>query len=285
MAILFGILTACTNAFAVTTQHIASTSSTSQRGWHLIAYLFRHPLWLLGWIGLIGSLVFQAFALHFGTLSSVQPVLLTELVFALVLRRFWLRQDIRRPTWIAALATCVLLSIFLASSAPRGVPTSPTREKWIVMLVVVGVILLTSVVLGQSGSPSRRAASLSFATSVSWAVEACFIKAATDSFNPGGIAGALSRWPIYAFAIGGLLGLLLEQWTLHVGPLKVSLPILVIVDPIVSVILGVGIFAEHFEAGTLRLVLGIVAFVAMCATTFVMTQTTPIDMTGEVRKI
>jgi len=29
-------------------------------------FLFRQPLWLLGWVALFGSLIFQALALHFG---------------------------------------------------------------------------------------------------------------------------------------------------------------------------------------------------------------------------
>jgi hypothetical protein len=44
----------------------------------------------------VGSYVFQAVALHNGPMSVVQPVLVTELVFVLVLRRVWIGQDVTR---------------------------------------------------------------------------------------------------------------------------------------------------------------------------------------------
>ena len=282
MYVLFGILTALTNAVAVTTQHIASTSSShGDRGWRLVLFLLRNPLWLFGWIALVGSLLFQALALHFGPLSSVQPILLTELVFALLLRRVWLRQSVRSTTWSAAIVTCIGLSVFLVVLQPKGNPHPPTSTGWITTIVISCAAVIGLVLAGRTGTPKRRAAIFAIATSISWAVEACFIKAATDSFSPGGLMGALSRWPIYAFAIGGLVGLLLEQTTLHVGPLKVSLPLIVIVDPVLSVVLGVTLFAEHFSTQWLHLVLGISAFAVTCVAAFIMTQTSPETMISD----
>lgn len=48
-----------------------------------------------------------------------------------------------------------------------------------------------------------------------------------------------ARWPVYALAAAGLATEVLEQATLHVGPLSVSQPLLVIVDPITSIMLSV----------------------------------------------
>jgi len=91
--LLFALLTALANALAVMSQHMASTMSVApEPWWRLVWRLVRHPLWLLGWLALGGSLLFQALALHFGTLSLVQPVLVIELVAALALRRWWLGQ-------------------------------------------------------------------------------------------------------------------------------------------------------------------------------------------------
>ena len=77
---------AFSNAVNLMTQHSASVSAPKrEKGWRLVAYLFRQPLWLLGWIAAVGGFAFQAIALHFGQLSVVQPILVTELVFVLVL--------------------------------------------------------------------------------------------------------------------------------------------------------------------------------------------------------
>ena len=80
-------------------------------GWRLVGYLFRQPLWLLGWIAAVGGFAFQAVAVHYGQLSVVQPILVTELVFVLVLRRVWIGQDVARAAWVAVLAVCGALAI------------------------------------------------------------------------------------------------------------------------------------------------------------------------------
>ncbi|MEO9181280.1 MAG: hypothetical protein ABI298_06485, partial [Acidimicrobiales bacterium] len=131
MTLLFALLTSITNALAVTLQHIASTSDTKKSsGWKFVAFLLRHPLWLLGWVALCGSLVFQALALHFGPLSEVQPILVTELVVALALRRLWLRQSIRWVTWLAAAVTGGGLVIFLIAASPTSRSFLPTTSSW-----------------------------------------------------------------------------------------------------------------------------------------------------------
>jgi hypothetical protein len=94
VVIVFALLAALSNAVNVTTQHIASTADTrGSSGWRLVVYLFRSPLWLFGGVALAGAFIFQALALHVGLLSVVQPLMATELIFALVLRQFWIHQS------------------------------------------------------------------------------------------------------------------------------------------------------------------------------------------------
>jgi len=121
MVIVFALLAALSNAVNEATQHIASTAAPPKSsGWRLVVYLFRSPLWLFGWVALIAAFVFQALALAKGQLSIVQPVLATELVFMLVLRRVWIGQSIRPITWSAAAVTCAGLAVFIAAREPGG---------------------------------------------------------------------------------------------------------------------------------------------------------------------
>jgi drug/metabolite transporter (DMT)-like permease len=250
-----------------------------------VIYLVKNPLWLFGWVGLVGSLIFQALALHFGPLATVQPVLIVELVFALGLRRLWLRQSIRSLTWTAAVVTVMGLVIFLAVASPTGSPHTPTLNSWLLAIAISTVAIIVLSISGQFGSPSRRAALLATATSISWALEACFIKATTDSFSPHGLCGALQRWPIYAFVLCGIAGLLLEQSTLHVGPLKISLPFIVILDPIASIALGVALYREHFATPTWGIAVGAAAFIVTAVAVTVMTQTSPASMDQELGRL
>ncbi len=131
MTILAALAAAFCNALNLVTQHIASTSDPEHsKGWRFVRYLLSNPLWLFGWVALAGAFVFQALALHLGQMSVVQPLLVTELVFALVMRRVWIHQQIRAVTWTAAALTCGALALFVAVSEPTGGTTVASSSAW-----------------------------------------------------------------------------------------------------------------------------------------------------------
>ena len=121
LAVVFALAAAFSNAVNLMTQHSASISAPKrEKGWRLALYLIRQPLWLLGGAAAVGSFVCQALALHFGPLSVVQPVLITELIFVLVLRRVWIHQDVARAAWASVLVVCAALGVFLTAAEPTG---------------------------------------------------------------------------------------------------------------------------------------------------------------------
>jgi drug/metabolite transporter (DMT)-like permease len=279
VTILFALAAAFSNALNMVTQHRASIGDPGHsKGWRFVRYLASNPLWLFGWVALAGSFVFQALALHNGEISVVQPLLVTELVFALVLRRLWIHQQIRNVTWWAAAVTCGSLAVFIAVSEPTGGNAQPTSSAWIGATVATGGAAAILALVGMRGSPVRRAAALGAATAILWALVATFIKAMTDTLTQFGPLGMFSHWPIYALIVVSILAELLDQTALHVGPLSISQPFIVIVDPIVSIGLSVWIFAEVFTENTFRLAVGILAFAVMCAAATVLARTTPATM-------
>ena len=284
MVIVFALLAALSNAVNVTTQHIASTADPrGSSGWRLVLYLFRSPLWLFGWLALAGAFVFQALALHDGQISIVQPLLATELIFALVLRRFWIHQSILKITWGGAALTCVGLAVFILAAEPRGGRPTPTSHHWIAAAVTCGAAAAVLAALAQRGSPNWRAAAYASAAATMWALVATFIKTTTDTLTQFGVAGMFTHWPLYALAVGAVAGTLLQQAALHVGPLKVSQPFLVIIDPVVSIALSVWLFAEYFTSSAAVLAIAAAAFAVMCAGVVLLTQTAPATMNADPR--
>jgi drug/metabolite transporter (DMT)-like permease len=279
VVIVFALLAALSNAVNVTTQHIASTADPrGSSGWRLVLYLFRSPLWLFGWVALAAAFVFQAFALHDGQLSIVQPLMATELIFALVLRQFWIHQSILPITWGAAAVTCVGLGVFIVAGEPRGGRPTPTSHHWIAAGVACGAAAAVLAALAQRGSPSWRAAAYASAAATVWALVATFIKTTTDTLTQFGVAGMFTHWPVYALAVSAVAGTLLQQAALHVGPLKVSQPFLVIIDPVVSIALSVWLFAEYFTPNAAVMAIAAAAFAVMCAGVVLLTQTAPATM-------
>jgi len=280
MTVLFALCAALSNAVYVTTQHLASTSGRSARasGLRLVASLLHSPLWLSGWIAAIGAFVFQAAALNHGQLSVVQAVLVTELVFGLALRRLWIRQEIRRAAWLAASVTCLGLAAFVLLDQPEGGTPTPSAHEWVAVLAGVGGAAALMALAAQRGSPRRRAALYAASAASVWALVATFIKTATETLTQSGVGAVFTDWPVYALALGGLAGVILVQAALHVGPLSVSQPILVILDPTISVVLSIVLFGERYAGGPAAIAGSVVGFVVMCAGVIALTRTAPTSM-------
>ncbi len=282
LTVVYALAAAFSNAVNLMTQHSASAGAPKrEKGWRLVAYLFRQPLWLLGWIAAVGGFAFQAVALHYGQLSVVQPILVTELVFVLVLRRVWIRQDVARAAWTAVLVVCGALAVFLAVAEPTGGHLTPETAEWLSALLVFGGVMALLAVLGRRGSPMRRAALFAAAAALAWALMAVFLKTATETLTTSGISGMLTRWPVYALVAAAITGTLLEQSALHVGPLSVSQPLLVIINPLASIILSIWLFDERFTDSPAKIATAVVAMAILAVGVIALSRTAPKDLTPQ----
>ena len=280
LAVVFALAAALSNAVNLLTQHKASIGAPRRvKGWRLALYLPRQPLWLLGVAAAVGSFVFQALALHYGPMSVVQPLLITELIFGLVLRRVWIHQDVARAAWASVGVVCVTLAVFLAVGEPEGGRPAPTAAHWLSAGLVLGGAIVVLTLLGLRGSPVRRAAVLAAAAGVTASLEASFLKAATQTLSVSGVGGMLTAWPVYAFVVATITGAVLQQGALHVGPLSVSQPLLVIIDPFASIILSVWLFEERFTDSPAKIAIAVVALAVMTVGVVRLTRTAPQDLT------
>jgi hypothetical protein len=116
------------------------------------------------------------------------------------------------------------------------------------------------------------------AAAIVWALVATFIKTTTETLTESGVAAVFTDWPAYALAAGGAAGIILVQAALHVGPLSVSQPLLVIVDPSVSVILSIWLFQEHYTRGPAAIAGSLVAFTIMSVGVVMLRRTAPPTM-------
>jgi drug/metabolite transporter (DMT)-like permease len=275
-SVIFAFAAAFSNALNLVTQHVASTAAPAKdKGWRLALYLIRNPLWLFGVVAMVGAFVFQAVALYDGRLSVVQSILVTELVFSLVLGRVWLRRSVSPAAWLSASLTSAGLAVFLVMSEPKGGHADATAQAWLPALLTCGLITAICTVLAGTGSPTRRAALYAAASGIVWALLATFLKSATDLLGNQGLLPMLEHGAVYGIIITGIVGTLLTQAALHCGPLAVSQPVMVIVNPFVSIILGVWLYGEHFEGASLHIAFGILGFGAMVAGVVFLARTAP----------
>jgi hypothetical protein len=194
------------------------------------------------------------------------------------LRRFWIHQHIAKMAWTAALVTCAALAVFLTAAEPHGGRLQPDAADWAFALVVFGAAVAVLAVMAHWGSPVRRAALYASATSITWALMAAFIKATTNVLAASGPVGMLAHWPIYALVATGIVGSVLQQAALQSGPLSVSQPLIVVVDPAVAIVLSVWIFDERFTVSLAQKTIAGVAFCIMAVGATVLSRTAPTDL-------
>jgi drug/metabolite transporter (DMT)-like permease len=276
LAIGLAFVSAFLAAVNLVAQHVASTAAPPEvKGWRLGLYLVRNPLWLLGVAAVVGSFVFQALALYNGRMSVVQSILVTELVFSLLIGTVWLRRKVGVAAWLSACLTAVSLAAFLVISEPRGGHPQATPEAWLPVLLTFGGASALCAVLGRTGSPVRRAALYATASGVVAALLATFLKSITEIVGVHGPLALPLHGATYGLIAAGIIGTIFTQAALHHGPLAVSQPVMVISDPLVSVILGVWVFGEHFTGGPLRFVAALASFAAMIAGVVLLARTAP----------
>jgi multidrug transporter EmrE-like cation transporter len=241
--------------FAVATalQHRSAglvSGSGSGRALGLAAFVaktLRHPLWALGLLADTAGLVLHALALKNGPLTVVQPLLVAGVVFALPLRRLLEH----RPPGRTEIAWATVLTLGLALFFAVATPANGTSQPADVLPVIVSALLIGTAVLGcfiagRYSSGSKAAVLLGAAAALAFAAAAGLLKEVMTLLARG-VSVLLTDWPLYALVGVGAIALVLNQLAYQAGPLSVSLPIMTTLNPVVSLVIGIAVFDEHFR--------------------------------------
>jgi drug/metabolite transporter (DMT)-like permease len=248
VAYVLAVGAALANALTTILQRMGVESapdSTTLR-WGLMAYALRRKVWLAGFGFMIAAFLFQFTALHFGRLTEVQPILTLELPFLVAILGIWFRQQLGWHEWVGAILAAGGLAAFLLVAAPGGGNQVPSLYDWgLVSIAVIGGTTI-AVMLTRIGSPAWKAAMFGAASAIAFAFTASLIKEMNHEISKGW-AGVFTTWPPYALAASGLAGLFLTQNAFRAGPVTASQSTLVIVDPLASIIIGIGLFGDHVQ--------------------------------------
>jgi hypothetical protein len=209
----------------------------------LLAHAVRRGVWLLGFGFMVCSFLLQAFALHIGRLSVVQPILTMELLFLVAILGTYFRFDISLREWVGAGAIAFGLAGFLYFAAPGGGDEVPTNLGWIVVGGGATFFICVTVVATRWGPRWWKAAMFGTAAAISYAFTAALIKTAGD-YAANDWVTMFAHWQTYGVAVFGLVGLFLTQNAFHAGPLAASQSTLVLVDPLASICLGIALYGD-----------------------------------------
>jgi drug/metabolite transporter (DMT)-like permease len=220
--------------------------------------------WLIGFALLLGVFGLQASALRVGQLSVVQPVLTTELIFLVAILVVGFHRTIGWRELLGIAAIVAGLAGFFASASPGVGKGQPDAKAWVIVSAAALLCASGLVMAGRSGPRWWRAAVLGGAAAVLFAYNAALTKTVTTLLRHGGWAHVFESWEPYLLAITGAVGLFLLQSALHAGPITASRTTNVIVNPMVSILIGVTAFNERLRAGSGFVALDILAIAVLC---------------------
>jgi drug/metabolite transporter (DMT)-like permease len=212
----------------------------------LLTHAMRRGVWLLGFAVMIASFLMQAVALHLGDLSVVQPILTTELLFLVLLLATWFRFRIGFREWLGCVAAAGGLAGFLIFAQPGGGNLHPSNLGWLVAGSICGGVIVLAVALALRGPRWWRAAMFGAAGAIGFAFTASLIKRVGD-YVVGDWSHLFIHWQTYALALCGVGSVFLAQNAFHAGPIAASQTALVLVDPLASMAIGIGLFGDNLR--------------------------------------
>ncbi len=212
----------------------------------LLTHALRRGVWLLGFAFMVLSFLMQAVALHLGDLSQVQPVLTLELPFLVLLLATWFRFRIGTREWLSCVLATAGLAGFLLFAAPTGGDRVPNGLGWAVVGGICGGVALVAVLAAMRGPRWWRAAMFGAAGAVGFAFTAALIKT-MDDYIATDWTHMFVHWQTYAVALCGVASLFLAQNAFHAGPIAASQTALVLVDPLASLAIGIGLYGDNLR--------------------------------------
>jgi drug/metabolite transporter (DMT)-like permease len=227
--------------------------------------LVRQPLWDTAIAATLVGFALQVVALRFGPLALVEPILVCDLIFAVLISSYL--RGLWDPVLVGGVAACAAgVAGFLIIARPSGGKSTVSLD--VVMPLAAGLAAAVGgCLIVARRSQNLRPLALALACGINYGAAAFLIKIATS--QGGGLIHLLTNWPIYALAVVGPVGFVLNQNAFQQGTLLAPvLSIITACDPLVSITLarlwldeklngtGAGIAGE--SAALVLMIIGIV---------------------------
>ncbi len=198
--------------------------------------LVRQPLWVIAIGGSVVGFGLQVVALRYGPLALVEPLLVCDLVFAVIISSY-LRRRFDPVIFAGVIATVAGVTGFLVI----GRPTSgvSTVGFYVVLPLAAGLVACIAGCLAIARrSNDLRPLALALACGICYGTSAFLVKLVVSDVR-GGLPHVLTDWPIYALAVIGPAGFVLNQDAFQQGTLlSPVLAIITACDPVISIALA-----------------------------------------------
>ncbi|MFD7948901.1 DMT family transporter [Streptomyces sp. NPDC059744] len=216
----------------------------------LLLDLMQVRSWLAG-IGLmVSGMALGALALGKGEVSVVEPLLATNLLFAMALSRHRTGQRLGRQGWAGLWLLAGGVTAFLLGGRPQGGETiTNALRHWLVVGVVVGMALLLTTFAKRS-QHGAAAALLAVAAGLLYGLQDALTRMSGQLLSDAGWTALVTSWQPYAVVVLGVTGLILVQSAFETAPLRMSLPALTAAQPLAGIACGIGFLGDQVRTDT-----------------------------------
>ncbi|TQL00191.1 hypothetical protein FB563_5279 [Streptomyces puniciscabiei] len=255
LVLLLAVSAACCLGFGFVLQQNAAQKAPMSDflSFRLLLDLMRVPRWLGGLGLMIAGMVLGAMALGKGEISLVEPLLATNLLFALALSRYQTGQPLGRQGWAGLLLLAGGVSAFIMAGEPRaGSAISDPLRHWLIIGAMVGAALVLTT-YGKRSRLSWGPVLLATAAGLLYGVQDALTRVSGIRFSEGGFTELFTGWQPYGVLACGVTGLVLVQSAFETAPLRMSLPALTAAEPLAGILCGVGFLGDRLRTDTAAL--------------------------------
>jgi len=256
---LSALIAAVCFAFSAVLQQASAHSAPRSESLRprLLWDLARRRSWLAGVGLMILAYALESLALALGDVTVVEPVVITELVFALAIGARRKGRRVGRREWVGVACVVGGVSAFLVTTGTVVTsigPPPPVREWLLALLPCAGFVAVTLALSRRAGARAK-AGLLAAGAGVAFGVLAVLTRVSVGIVERTGPMGLLEQWEPYVLLVLGVGGFLLSQSAYQAAPLSSSLPVIDTCEPVAAVVIAAALLGEPFGLGTGALVL------------------------------
>jgi drug/metabolite transporter (DMT)-like permease len=229
----------------------------------LISRLVHDRRWLTGIVVMAAGYLVQAWTLGHLTLSVTEPLLTTNLIFALVLAVPLSGQALRKTEIVGAMlltAGVAALSLTKTIKAPSESFGSTSHWPAAAGIALIAVLLVQ---LGRNRSGGMKATLTGAAAGLMLGIADAFTRRSVQILDGRHPFHLLLTWPGYSGVVASIIALWLMQNAFNAAPLHASLPAVTAAEPTAGIVLGVVVFGDRVHISPWLVIVQILGVVIM----------------------
>jgi drug/metabolite transporter (DMT)-like permease len=233
----------------------------------LVADLLRQPRWLAGLGIMIAGQLLGALVIGHLVLALSEPLLATNLLFALIIAGRVSGQRAQPRELIGAvilLAGVSALSVARAVTSVQDSVGSPAY--WPYVGAAIGGVAACLAIAGRRRQGEPRALLTGIAAGLVLGIQDALTRVTVRRLGSlHQVALLLTSWPAYSLVAVGIVALWLMQSAFSSAPLHASLPGITAAEPVSGIVLGVVAFREKVPAAPLLIALQVAGLIMLVA--------------------